>query len=113
MSLVLFFEIAESLIYFRLVLSTLLTGFVLLVVKTNQILSSNVEPVQVIYCVFGAEDVLEDDEASTFRLWSVALADLANLSIFAKDIVKLIRRNFVGQVPHEQYSIDFGWETCA
>ena len=66
-----------------------------------------------IYCIFGTKDVLVDHEASAFRLWSVALADLANLSIFTKDIVELVRRNLVGKISHEQYAIYFGWQTCA
>lgn len=68
-SLVLFFEVAEALVHFDLVLAPLLPCFILLVVKTDKVLACHVESVQMLDCLFRAKNVFVHYKASAFGLW--------------------------------------------
>lgn len=64
---------------------------VLLEVKADQVFAGHVKSIEVLDCCFGTKDVLINDEGCTFGLWGIALAHLSQFTIFAEDVVQLIR----------------------
>ena len=110
-SLVLILEVLEPLVYFLLVLSTLLPSLVLLVVEADEVLASHIEAVKVIDGVLGTENVIVDHEARPLCLRRIAFAHLADRAILAKDVVELIRRDLEWQVPDEDDLVHLGWQT--
>ena len=66
-----------------------------LVIQADQIFASNVEAIQMIYCIFGIIDVFIDNECSVSCLWDVPSAYLTDGSVLAKDVVKLLGGDFL------------------
>ena len=87
---ILLFQVAEALVNFCLIFTTFLASFVLLVVEAYQVLACDIEAIKVLDCIFGAENILVDDEGSSLGLCTVAFADLSDLAVFAEDVVEFI-----------------------
>lgn len=81
---------------FCLIFTAFLASFVLLVVEANQVLACDIEAIEVLDCIFGAENILVNNKSSSLSLCTVAFADLSDLTVFAKDVVEFISANLVG-----------------
>lgn len=107
---VFFFQVAEALVDLGLIFAAFLAGFVLLVVQTDQVLACHVEAIKVFDCVFGAENVLVNNESGAFGLWIASFANLSDFAIFTEDVVELVSTDLVGEVADEEDAVDLGWK---
>ncbi len=87
-------------------------NLILLVLGGKKVAVAHVKSMQVVTRIFGIKDIFVDDKCGSSCFWSITRADLANGSIFAKYVIHVFTRNFVGKVFDEQDTIDFRRKTC-
>ena len=85
----------------------LLEGLVGLVVEDDEVPVADVEAAKMVASVLGVEDVLVDDEGGAAGLGCVANSNLPYCAVFSENVVHLLGRNLVRQVPDVQNSVHF------
>lgn len=93
-------------LFFFLLCVHLLECPVGIVVQHHEVSVAHVEPRQVVTGVLGIEDVLVDHVGCSSGLRGIPNSDLPDGPVFPKNVVHLLGRDFVRQVPDVQDPVD-------
>ena len=96
-----------------ILLDTLDLHLLWLVVQHHQIPVHEVEPIQLVTCLFGVHDVLVDHIGCAFGGVGGSGANLADRTEFAKQVEEGGRVDIVGQILDKEYAIGFWSELVA
>lgn len=97
-------------LFFFLLCVHLLECPVCIIVQNDKVSVAHVESRQVITSIFGIKDVFIDYIGCSSRFWSVSNSDLPNGPVFPKNIIHLLRGDFIRQIPDVEDPIDLWWQ---